>query len=160
MVEDAEYRISALRNREEKKRKERKGKENRGKVRKVRGNTIASSHLVLFYPFPSFFILRYSVMTCSIRLANILQFLVKFWFTDYHHFYSHLLEVQMYLPREDRTISTVWQKKMRGRKREENKDKINQSSHLFKLSIFSSLLQFHFCVLEIFVFIFFFISSW
>ena len=64
MVEDAEYRISALRNREEKKRKERKGKENRGKVRKVRGNVIASSHLDLVYPIPSFSILRYSVMTC------------------------------------------------------------------------------------------------
>ena len=67
---------------------------------------------VLFYP------------SSSLRLANILHFLVKFWFTDYHHFYSHLLEVQMYLPREDRTISTVWQKKMRGRKKKRIKIKL------------------------------------
>ena len=78
MVENAGYSISALRKREERKGKEKKREENRGKVRKVRGNMIASSHLVLLYPFPSFSILRYSVMICSIRLANILQFLVKY----------------------------------------------------------------------------------
>ena len=114
---------------------------------------IASSHLVLVYPSAHFLfcdILFYP--SSSLPLANILQFLVKFWFTDYHHFYSHLLELQMYLPREDRTISTVWQKKWGGEKEKRIKIKlINRVIYLNWVSSPISLLYTRkFCFLLLF----------
>ena len=69
MVEDAEYRISELRKREERKGEER-GKERKGERKH---DCLVTSCLVLSFP-----IIFNSVMICSIRLANILQFLVKF----------------------------------------------------------------------------------
>ena len=90
---------------------------------------IASSHLVLFYPFPSFSILWYSVLysvlsfifiTISQHFTLSCQILIY----RFNHFYSRLLEVQMYLPREDRTISTVWQKKWGGEKEKRIKIKL------------------------------------